>query len=185
MVRQVVALPLVYKSYVWYSPDQVRASHRYHLELVKALARARRRAGGDRDARARLRGPRRSRPAHRGRGSAATGAGQGVTAVRVPEGGPLTGLRVLELGTLLAGPFTGRLLGDLGAEVIKVEAPGKPARSVTGARPGTRGALSGGRCSPATRSASRSTCGNRGGRSCSFGWWSTRTSSPRTSRPAR
>ena len=40
--------------------------------------------------------------------------------------GPLAGVRVIELGTLLAGPFTGRLLGDLGAEVIKVEAPGKP-----------------------------------------------------------
>jgi crotonobetainyl-CoA:carnitine CoA-transferase CaiB-like acyl-CoA transferase len=33
---------------------------------------------------------------------------------------------VIELGTLLAGPFAGRLLGDMGAEVIKVEAPGKP-----------------------------------------------------------
>ncbi|HEU5265007.1 MAG TPA: CoA transferase, partial [Gaiellaceae bacterium] len=40
--------------------------------------------------------------------------------------GPLAGLRVLELGMLLAGPFTGRLLGDMGAEIIKVEAPGKP-----------------------------------------------------------
>ena len=32
--------------------------------------------------------------------------------------GPLAGLRVVELGTLLAGPFAGRLLGDMGAEVI-------------------------------------------------------------------
>ncbi|MEZ5100031.1 MAG: CoA transferase [Thermoleophilia bacterium] len=40
--------------------------------------------------------------------------------------GPLTGLRVIELGSLLAGPFTGRLLGDMGAEIIKVEAPGQP-----------------------------------------------------------
>ncbi len=40
--------------------------------------------------------------------------------------GPLAGIRVIELGTLLAGPFTGRLLGDLGAEIIKVEAPGQP-----------------------------------------------------------
>ena len=40
--------------------------------------------------------------------------------------GPLAGLRVVELGTLLAGPFAGRLLGDMGAEVIKVERPGKP-----------------------------------------------------------
>jgi crotonobetainyl-CoA:carnitine CoA-transferase CaiB-like acyl-CoA transferase len=40
--------------------------------------------------------------------------------------GPLAGVRMIELGTLLAGPFAGRLLGDLGAEVIKVEAPGNP-----------------------------------------------------------
>lgn len=38
---------------------------------------------------------------------------------------PLEDIRVLELGTLLAGPFTGRLLADFGAEVIKVEPPGK------------------------------------------------------------
>ena len=40
--------------------------------------------------------------------------------------GPLAGVRVIELGTLLAGPFTGRVLGDLGAEIIKVEDPTKP-----------------------------------------------------------
>ena len=40
--------------------------------------------------------------------------------------GPLAGLRMIELGTLLAGPFAGRLLGDMGAEVVKVEAPGQP-----------------------------------------------------------
>ncbi|MEO7773208.1 MAG: CoA transferase [Steroidobacteraceae bacterium] len=38
--------------------------------------------------------------------------------------GPLSDLRVIELGTLLAGPFCGQLLGDMGAEVIKVEPPG-------------------------------------------------------------
>ena len=40
--------------------------------------------------------------------------------------GALAGLRVIELGQLLAGPFTGRLLGDMGAEIIKVEPPGQP-----------------------------------------------------------
>lgn len=47
--------------------------------------------------------------------TAATQAGQG----------PLTGVRVLELGMLLAGPYATRLLGEFGAEIIKVEQPGK------------------------------------------------------------
>lgn len=40
--------------------------------------------------------------------------------------GPLAGVRVVELGMLLAGPFAGRLLGDMGAEIVKVEPPGQP-----------------------------------------------------------
>lgn len=38
--------------------------------------------------------------------------------------GPLAGLKVVELGQLIAGPFAGKTLGDFGAEVIKVEPPG-------------------------------------------------------------
>jgi len=43
---------------------------------------------------------------------------------------PLDGVKVLELGSLIAGPFAGRLFGDFGAEVIKVEPPkvGDPLR---------------------------------------------------------
>ena len=39
--------------------------------------------------------------------------------------GPLSDLRVVEMGTLIAGPFCGQVLGDFGADVIKVEDPGK------------------------------------------------------------
>ena len=44
--------------------------------------------------------------------------------------GPLSGIRVLEMGSFIAGPFAGQLLGDYGAEVIKVEPPevGDPMR---------------------------------------------------------
>ena len=44
--------------------------------------------------------------------------------------GPLSGVRVLELGSFIAGPFAGQLLADYGAEVIKVEPPatGDPMR---------------------------------------------------------
>jgi formyl-CoA transferase len=37
--------------------------------------------------------------------------------------GPLAGIRVVEMGQLIAGPFCGQLLGDMGAEIIKVEPP--------------------------------------------------------------
>lgn len=40
--------------------------------------------------------------------------------------GPLSGVRVLELGSLIAGPFAGRQMADFGAEVIKVESPNRP-----------------------------------------------------------
>src|SRR5260370_39773490 len=44
--------------------------------------------------------------------------------------GPLAGVKVLELGTLIAGPFASRFMGEFGADVIKIEDPngGDPLR---------------------------------------------------------
>ena len=51
--------------------------------------------------------------------------------------GPLSDIRVIEMGTLIAGPFCGQVLGDFGAEVIKIEDPaaGDPMRQWGRSRP--------------------------------------------------
>jgi formyl-CoA transferase len=54
-----------------------------------------------------------------------------MTAAATPDNrGPLADLVVIEMGTLIAGPFCGQILGDFGAEVIKIEDPkvGDPMR---------------------------------------------------------
>jgi len=43
------------------------------------------------------------------------------SSAQLPGDGPLSGCRVLELGTTGSGPFCARLLADFGAEVVKVE----------------------------------------------------------------
>jgi crotonobetainyl-CoA:carnitine CoA-transferase CaiB-like acyl-CoA transferase len=51
---------------------------------------------------------------------------------------PLTGLKVIELGQLIAGPFAGKFFAEFGAEVIKVEPPGGDLARRRGPYPGDR-----------------------------------------------
>ena len=53
-----------------------------------------------------------------------------MSAEATPNRGPLAGLKVVELGRLIAGPFAAKTLVDFGAEVIKIEPP------ANGDRPG-------------------------------------------------
>jgi crotonobetainyl-CoA:carnitine CoA-transferase CaiB-like acyl-CoA transferase len=74
------------------------------------------------------------------------------------QAGALKGLKVIEMGQLIAGPFAGKTLGDFGADVIKIEPPGAgdPLRNWR--------LIKDGRCSRATSARSRSICGRRRGR---------------------
>jgi formyl-CoA transferase len=51
-------------------------------------------------------------------------AAQQFSSLPTPSQGPLAGLKVVELGQLIAGPFAAKTLADFGAEVIKIEPPG-------------------------------------------------------------
>ena len=52
--------------------------------------------------------------------------------------GPLSHIRVLDLSRILAAPWAGQLLADLGADVIKVERPGSGDDTRSGAHPSLR-----------------------------------------------
>lgn len=58
-------------------------------------------------------------------------ASVGLASGGMPSFGPLAGLKVVEMGQLIAGPFAAKTLADFGAEVIKIEPPAKSGPSAT------------------------------------------------------
>ena len=69
------------------------------------------------------------------------------------QGGPLAGIRVIDLTTVVLGPFATQLLGDMGADVIKVEVAGRRQLPLDRSQPHQRGWAPTSPCSTGTSAA--------------------------------
>jgi acetyl-CoA C-acetyltransferase len=99
-------------------PDRRHRRVDAHHGLAAADGRGRRHADRGREARRRVQ--------HGRRGGRQLRVDPGTAALDDEDGGragPLSGVKVMEFGQIAAGPFTGSLLADLGADVVKVERP--------------------------------------------------------------
>ena len=111
-ISSLIHSAVLLRTYGSFDEEAMRRSVNHHIEIAAAIRAGRPGMGGGRHA----------RPPVLGQGVT---AGSPSTGEPVMRGLPLADLRVVELGQLLAGPFCGQLLGDFGAEVIKVEDPGR------------------------------------------------------------
>jgi hypothetical protein len=97
------------------------------------------------------------------------GAKMTTTAGALPRQGPRSDIRVIALAQRLAGPSCGHRLADFGAEVIRIEPPGKRDPMREWGRDGATASRSGGRWWRATRGRGCSTCARpRASRRCAI-----------------
>ena len=157
MVRQVIELPLVYRSYSWYSPEQQRISAHYHRQITRALeARDAERAELVMkehvfEARDLLVAHCAARPRRCSDGRRGGFRSRTARRPRVPARSPASAWS--SSACCSPGRSPAGCSATWAPRSSRSRRPGSPIRCASGARRATRAARSGGRCSRATRSA--------------------------------